>query len=148
MKFGWISYTATFIKLRIFCSSCLNVANRPQKGRYLGSLCWSYIMSQNLVIVSSGNVCRYTQHQIVVDLGPVRRVERAWQSRSGGELLHAITWSILLILASELWVPLTFRVWSYYYHETSDDLFYSIITFPYIKYFVHSFTVDVAFTLS
>ena len=33
-------------------------------------------------------------------------------------------------------------------HETSDDLFYSIITFSYTKYFVHSLTVDVVFTLS
>ena len=33
-------------------------------------------------------------------------------------------------------------------HETSDDFFYSIITFSYTKYFVHSYTVDVVFTLS
>ena len=33
-------------------------------------------------------------------------------------------------------------------HETSDDFFYSIITFSYTKYFVHSFAVDVVFTLS
>ena len=33
-------------------------------------------------------------------------------------------------------------------HETSDDFFYSVITFLYTKYFVHSFTVDVVFTLS
>ena len=33
-------------------------------------------------------------------------------------------------------------------HENSDDFFYSIITFSYTKYFVHSFTVDVVFTLS
>ena len=32
-------------------------------------------------------------------------------------------------------------------HETSD-FFYSIITFSYTKYFVHSYTVDVVFTLS
>ena len=31
-------------------------------------------------------------------------------------------------------------------HETSN--FYSIITFSYTKYFVHSYTVDVVFTLS
>ena len=33
-------------------------------------------------------------------------------------------------------------------HETSDDFLNSIITFSYTKYFVHSFTVDVVFTLS
>ena len=33
-------------------------------------------------------------------------------------------------------------------HETSDVSFYSIITFSYTKYFVHSYTVDVVFTLS
>ena len=33
-------------------------------------------------------------------------------------------------------------------HETSDDFFNLIITFSYAKYFVHSFTVDVVFTLS
>ena len=32
-------------------------------------------------------------------------------------------------------------------HETSD-LYYSTITFSYTKYFVHSYTVDVVFTLS
>ena len=32
-------------------------------------------------------------------------------------------------------------------HETSD-FFYSIITFSYTKYFVHSYTVDVVFTFS
>ena len=32
-------------------------------------------------------------------------------------------------------------------HETSD-FFYSIITFSYTKYFVHSYTVDVVFTLA
>ena len=32
-------------------------------------------------------------------------------------------------------------------HEASD-FFYSMITFSYTKYFVHSYTVDVAFTLS
>ena len=32
-------------------------------------------------------------------------------------------------------------------HETSD-FFYSILTFSYNKYFVHSYTVDVVFTLS
>ena len=32
-------------------------------------------------------------------------------------------------------------------HETSE-FFYSIITFSYTKYFVHSYTVDVVFTLS
>ena len=32
-------------------------------------------------------------------------------------------------------------------HETSD-IFYSIITFSYTKYFVHSYTVDVVFTVS
>ena len=32
-------------------------------------------------------------------------------------------------------------------YETSD-FFYSIITFSCIKYFVHSYTVDVVFTLS
>ena len=31
-------------------------------------------------------------------------------------------------------------------HETS--VFYSIITFSYAKYFVHSYTVDVVFTFS
>ena len=31
-------------------------------------------------------------------------------------------------------------------HETSD-FFYFIITFSYTKYFVHSYTVDVVFTL-
>ena len=33
-------------------------------------------------------------------------------------------------------------------HETSDDFFYSVITFSYTKYFVHSFAVDVVFTPS
>ena len=33
-------------------------------------------------------------------------------------------------------------------HEASEFFFYSIITFSYIKYFVHSHTVDVVFTLS
>ena len=32
-------------------------------------------------------------------------------------------------------------------HETSD-FFYSMITFSYTKYFVHSYTVEVVFTLS
>ena len=32
-------------------------------------------------------------------------------------------------------------------HET-NDCFYFIITFSYTKYFVHSYTVDVVFTLS
>ena len=32
-------------------------------------------------------------------------------------------------------------------YETSD-FFYSVITFSYIKCFVHSYTVDVVFTLS
>ena len=32
-------------------------------------------------------------------------------------------------------------------HETSDRFFYSLITFAYM-YFVHSYTVDVLFTLS
>ena len=33
-------------------------------------------------------------------------------------------------------------------YETSDFFFYFIITFSYTKYFVHSYTVDVVFTLS
>ena len=32
-------------------------------------------------------------------------------------------------------------------HETSD-FFYSMLTFSYTKYFVHSYTTDVVFTLS
>ena len=32
-------------------------------------------------------------------------------------------------------------------HEPSD-FFYSIITFSYTKYFIHSYTVDAVFTLS
>ena len=35
-----------------------------------------------------------------------------------------------------------------HFMDETSDFFYSIITFSYTKYFVHSYTVDVVFTLS
>ena len=44
------------------------------------------------------------------------------------------------------WVKLFLASVDGFMHETSG-FFYSLITFSYTKYFVHSYTVDVVFTL-